>query len=60
MLFRSLDEEEKAKSEDELLEEYKNISVRRVKLGLLLSEIGQDAKVTITADDINKAYISSG
>ena len=30
-------------SEEELLAEYKDIAVRRVKLGLLLSEIGKDA-----------------
>lgn len=56
--YNQLDESEKAKSEDELLAEYKTISVRRVKLGLLLSEIGQNAKITITADDINKAIMN--
>lgn len=56
--FNQLDETEKAKSEEELLAEYKDIAVRRVKLGLLLSEIGQNAKVTITADDINKAIMN--
>ena len=40
-----------------LLAEYKNIAVRRVKLGLLLSEIGKDAKINITPDDINKAIM---
>ena len=56
--YNQLDEEEKAKSEDELLKEYKDIAVRRVKLGLLLSEIGQNAKITISADDINKAIMA--
>lgn len=56
--FNQLDESEKAKSEDELLAEYKDIAVRRVKLGLLLSEIGQNAKITITPDDINKAIMN--
>lgn len=56
--FNQLDETEKAKSEEELLAEYKDIAIRRVKLGLLLSEIGQNAKVTITADDINKAIMN--
>lgn len=56
--FNQLDESEKAKSEDELLAEYKDIAVRRVKLGLLLSEIGQNAQIKITADDINKAIMN--
>lgn len=56
--YNQLDESEKAKSEEDLLAEYKDIAVRRVKLGLLLSEIGQNAKITITADDINKAIMN--
>ena len=56
--YNQLDESEKAKSEDELLKEYKDIAVRRVKLGLLLSEIGQNAKITITPDDINQAIMA--
>ncbi len=56
--YNQLDEEEKAKSEEELLAEYKDIAVRRVKLGLLLSEIGKDAKITITPEDINKAIMN--
>lgn len=52
-----LDAEEKAKPEEKLLAEYKEIAVRRVKLGLLLSEIGKSAKITITPDDINKAIM---
>ena len=53
-----LDEEEKAKPEDKLFAEYKNIAVRRVKLGLLLSEIGKSAKINITPDDINRAIMN--
>lgn len=53
--YDQLDASEKAKSEEELLAEYKTISLRRVKLGLLLSQIGQDAKLTIAPEDINKA-----
>lgn len=53
-----LDESEKSKSEEELFIEYKDIAVRRVKLGLLLSEIGKDAKITITPEDINAAIMS--
>ena len=50
-----LDEEEKKRDEKDILAEYKEIALRRVKLGLLLSEIGTGAKITLTADDINKA-----
>ena len=52
-----LDPAEANKSEAELKKEYKNLAARRVKLGLLLSEIGKDAKVMITPDDINKAIM---
>ena len=38
--------------------EYKEIALRRVKLGLLLSEIGAQAKLTLTGEDINKAIIA--
>ena len=56
--YNQLDEEEKNKKEDDLLKEYKNIAIRRVKLGLLLSEVGQDAKVTIKPEDINAAIMN--
>lgn len=56
--YNQLDESEKAKSEDEIKKEYKEIAVRRVKLGLLLSEIGQEAKVTIKPEDINAAIMN--
>ena len=53
-----LDEDEKNRDEKDVLAEYKEIALRRVKLGLLLSEIGTNAKVTLTADDINKAIMN--
>ena len=56
--YNQLDESEKSKSEDELFSEYKDIAVRRVKLGLVLSEIGKEAKVNIEPDDINKAIMN--
>ena len=52
-----LDEDEKKKKEADLLKEYKEIAVRRVKLGLLLAEVGKDAKVEVTQEDINKAIM---
>lgn len=56
--MNQLDEHEKNTEEKELLEEYKQIARRRVKLGLLLSEIGADAKVTVAPDDVNKAVMA--
>lgn len=56
--YNQLDESEKAKSEDELMKEYKEIAVRRVKLGLVLSEVGQEAKVSIKPEDINEAIMN--
>ena len=52
-----LDAEDLAKSEDAIKEEYKNIAIRRVKLGLLLSEVGKEAKITVEPDDVNKAIM---
>ena len=53
-----LDESEKARDEKDVLAEYKEIALRRVKLGLLLSEIGADAKLQLSADDVNKAIMN--
>ena len=50
-----LDEDDKAKSEDELKERYRDIASRRVRLGLLISEVGQSNNITVTQDDLNKA-----
>ena len=52
-----LDEDEKSKTEEDLLKEYKDIAIRRVKLGLLLAEVGNNAKVQVNQDDINKAIM---
>lgn len=53
--YNQLDAYEKSKDEKDLLAEYKEMALRRVKLGLVFSEVGQQAKLTITPDDINKA-----
>lgn len=53
-----LDESEKNRDEKDVLAEYKEIALRRVKLGLVLSEIGANAKVSLSADDINKAIMN--
>jgi len=56
--YNQLDEDEKNKKEADLLKEYKEIAVRRVKLGLLLSEVAKEDSITITSDDLNKAIMA--
>ncbi len=53
-----LDEAEKSRDEKDVLAEYKEIALRRVKLGLLLSEIGNNAKLSLTAEDVNNAIMN--
>ncbi len=50
-----LDEDDKGKSDDELRERYREIAARRIRLGLLLSEIGRANSLTVSQDDLNKA-----
>ncbi len=49
------DPEDSAKSEDELKAEYRRIAERRVRLGLLLSEVGRANKISVSADEMSKA-----
>ena len=56
--YNQLDAEEKSKKEEDLLIEYKDIALRRVKLGLVLSEVGQNAKISIKPEDINAAIMN--
>jgi trigger factor len=50
-----LDEDDKGKSDDELRERYQEIAARRIRLGLLLSEIGRVNNLTVSQDDLNRA-----
>ena len=50
-----LDEEDKAKDDDTLKAEYKAIADRRVRLGLLLAEIGRTKEITVTPDEMMRA-----
>jgi trigger factor len=52
------DPDDKDKSEDELKAEYRTIAERRVKLGLLLSEIGRRSQVEVKQDEIARAVMS--
>ncbi len=50
-----LDDEDKEKDEDTLRSEYRAIAERRVRLGLLLAEIGRVNGLTVTPDELNRA-----
>jgi trigger factor len=50
-----LDPEDQGKSEDELRAQYRAIAERRVRLGLLLSEVGRANNIKVTQDDLNRA-----
>jgi trigger factor len=52
-----LDEDDKARSEDELREQYRNIALRRVRLGLLLSDIGEKNGLTVSQEEVNRAIM---
>ncbi|MEL7109771.1 MAG: trigger factor [Pseudomonadota bacterium] len=51
-------EEDKDKSEDELKAEYRTIAERRVRLGLVLAEIGRVADIQISEQEVQQALIS--
>ncbi|MBR1128045.1 trigger factor [Bradyrhizobium iriomotense] len=44
-------------TEDKAREEYRKIADRRVRLGLVLSEIGEKNKITVTDDEVGRAVI---
>ena len=49
--------EEESKSDEELRAEYRGIAERRVRLGLVLAEIGQNAGVQVEEKDLTDAVI---
>lgn len=51
----NLDDEDKDKSEDEMKAEYRTIAERRVRLGLVLAEIGQRNNVQVAAEEVSRA-----
>lgn len=51
-------DEDKDKSEDELKAEYRKIAERRVRLGLVLAEIGRAAEITINEQEVQQALIN--
>lgn len=52
-----LDPEDAEKSDDELKAEYRVIAERRVRLGLLISEVGQRNTIDVTQEEINRALL---
>ncbi|MEM7767829.1 MAG: trigger factor [Pseudomonadota bacterium] len=53
-----LSEEDAAKSDDDLKSEYRKISERRVRLGLVLAEIGRLNDIQITEQEVQQAVIA--
>jgi trigger factor len=53
-----LDAEDAGKSEDELRGEYMVLAERRVRLGLLLAEVGRVNKIDVSQDDVNRALVN--
>jgi len=53
-----LDPSDEGKSDDDLRAEYRDIAERRVRLGLLLAEIGRRHKIEVTDQEVNQAIIA--
>lgn len=51
----TLDADDKEKSEDELKANYREIAERRVRLGLLLADVGRVNNISVTQEDLNRA-----
>jgi trigger factor len=51
------DEELAGKTDDELREEYNRIAERRVRLGLILSDVGFKNKITVTKEELSEALM---
>jgi trigger factor len=54
----NIDPEDKDKTDDQLRQEYRTIAARRVKLGLLLSEVGRRGNVEVKQDEIGRAVMT--
>ncbi|GHU04592.1 trigger factor [Alphaproteobacteria bacterium] len=52
-----LDPDDKGKSDEELEAEYRKIAERRVRLGLLVAEIGRANNVAVSQEDMNRAMV---
>lgn len=52
------DPADQGKSDDELKAEYRTLSERRVRLGLLLAEIGRVNSINVSQEDLNRAILA--
>ncbi|MAF47326.1 MAG: trigger factor [Rhodospirillales bacterium] len=52
-----IDEDDKEKSDDELKAQYREIAERRVRLGLLLAEIGRANEIQVSPEEVNRAIM---
>ncbi|NBX74842.1 MAG: trigger factor, partial [Alphaproteobacteria bacterium] len=52
-----VDAADKNKSDADLEKEYKNLAVRRVRLGLLLAEVGQQRKIRVTDQELRQVIM---
>ena len=53
-----LDEEDSKKSDKKLKDDYKKIAERRVRLGLVLAEMGRAASVTVSDQEVSNAIVA--
>jgi len=53
-----LDPEDQGKSDEELKAEYREIAARRVKLGLLLSEVGRLGNIQVSQEELARAVMA--
>ena len=50
--------EEEAKPDEETKDEYRKIAERRVRLGLVLAEVGRTNNIQVTQDEVNRAVMA--
>ena len=53
------EEPEKGKSDDDLKSEFRTISERRVRLGIVLAQVGQDNNIQVSQEETNRAIQAS-
>jgi len=53
-----LDPVDAGKSEEELKAEYRTLSERRVRLGLLLADVGRNNQIAVSQEDLNRALMN--
>jgi len=49
--------EDEGKTEDDARTEYRDIAERRVRLGIVLSKIGEDAKISVSEDELKQGLM---